>query len=195
MAAPSLRLLTPEQYLAAEEKAETKHEYYRGMMLAMAGGSTVHSQIGTSVAAVLWTALRRGPCRVYTSDARVAAAGDGSHFTYADVVVACGELRGDNRWRETLMSPVLIVEVLSPSTESADRGRKAIDYRKLESLREYLLISQFEPRVELYRRTPGGAWELLDFTGLDAVIPLASVDCTLALADAYDKVIFEPEVD
>ncbi len=90
-------------------------------------------------------------------------------------------------------NPALTAEVLSPSTELADRGRKAIDYRKLESLREYLLVSQFEPRVELYRRTPDGFWQLFDFTGPDAVIPLTSVDCTLALADVYDKAVFEPE--
>lgn len=185
--------MTPEEYLAAEEKSEIRHEYYRGVMMAMAGGSTMHALIGANVTAALNLALRRGPCRVYSSDARVAAAGDGSHFTYADVVVECSAPRLNPGWHQTLTSPVLIVEVLSPSTERADRGRKAIDYRRLESLREYLLVSQFEPRVELYRRTPSGAWELHDFTGLDAVIPLTSVDCTLALADVYDKVIFEPE--
>ena len=192
MSAQQTPLPTVEDYLAFDRTSDGKYEFYRGQITAMAGGSPNHSQIIAAVTALLWLALRQRPCRVFTTDARLAADSE-SHYTYPDVMVVCGELRFIDPRRDTMNNPALIVEVLSASTERADHGRKFADYRKLESLSEYLLLSQFEPRAELYRRQPDGSWSLIEWTGLDAIVTLESIQTQLRLAEVYEKVAFEPE--
>ena len=92
-----------------------------------------------------------------------------------------------------MLNPVLIIEVLSPTTEAYDRGFKFAQYRKIESLEEYALVSQDEPRVEIFRRQPSGEWLFAEYVGIDAACPFASVDCAIPLAEIYDKIVFTPE--
>ena len=192
MAAPHFPLATVEEYLEFDRASECKNEYYRGQIIAMAGGKPTHGQIITTIAALLWIATDDRPCRVYSNDVRLAADRD-SHYVYPDVFVVCGELAFADSRQETLANAILVVEVLSPSTESADRGRKFASYRNLESLKEYLMVSQFEPKAELHRRGPDGNWTKHEWKGLDAVAVLESVDAQLPLHRIYSKVVFEPE--
>lgn len=182
--------LTPEQYLKIERSAEYRSEYYNGQMYAMSGGSFNHVRIIGNLAFELRAGLKQRTCEVVTSDLRLRVSPEGL-YTYPDVTVVCGEPKFADDQKDTLLNPVFIAEVLSPSTEAYDRGFKAAQYRTLESLQEYALISQAEPRVEVFRRQPGGGWLLSESAGLDAACRIDCLDCRIALAEIYGKVTFE----
>jgi Uma2 family endonuclease len=193
MSAQSQPRLTPEQYLELERAAQdVRSEYYNGRMYAMSGGSHPHAIVIGNLARELGIALKRGPCLVTTSDMRVRVSKTGL-YTYPDVVVVCDPPKyGDGR-HDTLLNPTLILEVLSPSTEAYDRGFKFAQYRMLESLREYVLVSQSEPRVEIFRRQSSGDWLLSESAGMESLCRFDSVGCAIAMKDAYDKVTFGGE--
>src|ERR1700687_5113392 len=152
--------LTPEQYLERERAAQdVRSEYYNGRVYAMSGASYRHVMLISSLSHHLRNALGTSPCSVGTNDLRVRVSTDGL-YTYPDVVVVCGEPRFVDGLADTLLNPILIIEVLSPSTEAYDRGFKFAQYRTLESLQEYALVSQSEARVEIFRRQPSGDWLL-----------------------------------
>ena len=182
---------TPEQYLAMERAAETRHEYFDGEIFAMSGASRSHVLIAGNLAAALLGQLRDRPCNVYPLDMRVRVSPTGL-YTYPDVIVVCGDEQFADDHEDTLLNPTVIFEVLSPSTESYDRGKKFRHYRTLDSLREYVLVSQEEPRIEQYVRQPGDEWLLHDAAGLDAELTLRSVDAKLRLADVFNKIEFPP---
>jgi Uma2 family endonuclease len=184
--------VTPEQYLAIERAAETRSEYYNGRMYARAGGSPKHAFIIGNFAGEFRNALKKSACRVVSSDLRVCVSPDGL-YTYPDIVVVCGPLQLLEGDQDTLLNPRVVVEVLSPSTEGYNRGFKSQQYRTIASLEEYALVSQSEPRVELFRRQPAGSWLLSEFIGLDAVCHFGSLDCGILLAEIYDKVSFGDE--
>lgn len=184
--------MTEAEYLAFERASDIRHEYLDGHVYAMTGASRAHNLISTYTAASLINQLRGRPCEVYASDMRVRVSATGL-YTYPDVTVVCGNPQFADSALDTLLNPVLVIEVLSPSTESYDRGKKFQHYRQLESLREYVLISQDSLRVERFLRQDDGTWLLTDAAGLDASLELASVACTLALAEVYEKVTFEAE--
>jgi len=188
MAAERIPILTPEQYLEIEREAEFKSEYVAGQMYLMAGGTPEHSQIAFNIAGALRHKLRGGPCRGYTSDLRVRA---GSLFTYPDVTVVCGEPRFHDDREDTIINPKLIIEVLSESTEAYDRGEKFGRYQRIDSLSEYVLVSQRRPSIDRYLRKPDGSWNLFVAEGLDASVELESISCSLDLADVYDDVELE----
>lgn len=183
------RLATPEEYLAAEREAETRSEYFAGEILAMTGASRVHNVITGNVYGVLWTQLRDRSCEAYVGDMRVKVSRTGQ-YTYPDVVVACGEPELEDEHLDTLLNPTLIVEVLSPSTERYDRGRKLEHYRKIPSLAEYVLVAQDARRIEWYTRQERGFWFYNDTQEGQQTVELASVGCTLALDEVYDRIAF-----
>lgn len=178
--------LTPREYLARERQAEIKHEFVLGEIFAMSGASPAHNRICFNLAGRISPALAGGPCQGYSSDQRVAVPGS-VLYTYPDITVVCGEPEFDEYDPDTLVNPTLIVEVLSPSTEAWDRGGKFAHYRRLPSLREYVLIAQDRPRVECYLRR-GEEWILTEFSGMDAVLTLASVQSQVPLTEIYDRV-------
>jgi Uma2 family endonuclease len=183
--------LTPEEYLALERAAETRSEFFNGVMFAMAGASEEHVLIVVNVAGELRAQLRGRPCRTYSTDMRVKVSETGL-YTYPDVVVVCGEPQFDDEHRDTLLNPTAIIEVLSPSTEAYDRGEKFAHYQRRASLHEYVLIAQDRYRVEHYVRQPDGQWLYSETRGLDGTLHLPSIGCDLALAEVYDKVTVEP---
>ena len=179
-------LLTPEQYLAIEREAEYKSEYFQGEMLAMAVSDWVHNQLVVNLVAGFHNQFRSRPCDVYPSQMRVLVRATGL-YTYPDVVVVCGERQFVDERRDILLNPSLLVEVLSPSTEAYDRGRKSEHYRSIESLREYLLVASDHVQAELYTRQPDGRWLLTAAGRLEDSLDLQSVGCRLALLDLYEK--------
>jgi Uma2 family endonuclease len=179
--------LTPEQYLEIERKAEFKSEYYQGEMFAMAGAKEAHNLLVANLIRELGQQLRSRPCRVYPSDMRVRVSATGL-YTYPDVVVVRGEPRFLDEQQDTLLNPSLVVEVLSPSTEAYDRGRKSEHYRLIESLGEYLLVASDRLSADLYTRQPDGRWLLASAGRLEDSLDLESAGCRLALADLYEKV-------
>jgi Uma2 family endonuclease len=179
--------LSPEEYLAIERHAETRSEYLDGEMFAMTGGSRKHNLIVTNVVRELSLQLKKRPCEVYPNDQRVRIPETGL-YTYPDIVVVCGEPRFEDESFDTLLNPVLIVEVLSHTTEAYDRGKKFESYRTIDSLAEYVLVAQNEPRVEQFLRQDGNQWLFTAVAGLDATLSLSSIQCGLALAEIFDKV-------
>lgn len=183
---------TAKEYLDMERVAPTKSEYYAGEIFAMAGASSRHTVIVANVVYLLVGQLKGRKCSAHANDLRVHVKQIGL-YTYPDVVVICGQpLFADNQ-KDTLLNPNVIVEVLSDSTEQWDRGRKFAMYRTIESLTDYLLITQNSALVEHYVRQPAGQWVLSDHRGLEAAVVIASIDCTLPLADIYDKVEFDAD--
>jgi Uma2 family endonuclease len=174
---------TYEEYLAYELDSALKHEFDAGEIVAMAGGSVRHSALASRISAALENARPRG-CTAFQSDMRLRVLASG-RATYPDVSMVCGPIELDEADRSgtTITNPILLVEVLSPSTEEVDRGRKLRDYQRIPSLQEYVLVSQ-EPRVEIYRRLPAGTWEYLDVR--EGVVTLATGP-SLDLATLYES--------
>ena len=185
--------MSEEQYIAFERAStDGKSEFLSGRVFAMAGASPRHNLITSNVSGSLSAALRGRPCVVLSSDQRVCVEATGL-YTYSDVTVVCGGLRLHPHYEDTLLNPTLVVEVLSPSTEGYDRGPKFAHYRRIESLREVLLVSQVERVVEHFARESDGSWRLTTWTEGQSV-PLPALSSFLALDDAYDKVdLLAPE--
>ncbi len=181
-------LLTPEEYLALERKAESKHEYFAGEMFAMVGASKRHNLITANIIRVLGNQLLDRPCNVYPSDMRVKVSATGK-YTYPDVVVACAEEQFDDAEKDTLLNPAVVIEVLSESTEVYDRGQKFAQYQKLASLTEYLLVAQEPYRIEQYVRQSNSEWRYAEYHAADAVVKLVVIGCELVLKDVYAKVV------
>lgn len=179
--------LTPEQYLSQERRSDIKSEYFNGEIFAMAGASREHNQISANLVRVLGNQLLDKPCSVYSSDMKVRIE-KARKYTYPDIVIACQTERFEDEHRDVLLNPVVILEILSDSTEAYDRGRKFLHYQLLDSLVDYLLVSQDTPRIERFTRHENTAWLYAEFHGLDAVVDIASIDCSLRLDDVYHKV-------
>ncbi len=183
------RPMTPEEYLRIEREALEKSEYFGGEMFAMAGGKPRHSLIGSKVLIAFGKRLEGRRCTPYNSDLRIGIPGE-DLYTYPDVSVFCEPMTFIPGTDDTATNPTLIVEVLSKTTEAYDRGRKFESYRKLASLREYLLVSQDAPLIERFTREGDDRWVLTTARGLDAVLPLDFIEAELPLAEVYDKVDF-----
>jgi Uma2 family endonuclease len=183
--------LSFEEWLEGERASlEGRSEYVAGEIFAITGASVEHNAIVGNILGQLWTQMKGRPCHVYANDlkVRIRTADAGK---YPDLIALCGEHEFADGRRDVLLNPSLICEVLSDSTEAYDRGNKFAIYRQIPSLREYLLVSQHSVQVDLYSRGDDGRWTLSDFSALTDSVPLASVGCTLALAEVYDKVEFQ----
>jgi hypothetical protein len=187
MSAIPVSRLSPSQYLEIERAAETKSEYFDGQMFAMSSGLLPHAFISANLVTELNAALRGTKCRATGSDLRVGVSKQGPFF-YPDVSVLCGDAELADDWKNTLLNPILIVEVLSPSTEAFDRGKKFAAYRSIPALREYVLVSQSEAYIEVCSKGPGEAWSFTEFAGLQAVCALPSVRLEIPLNAIYRDV-------
>ena len=189
MSAQPVGRITPEQYLEAERKAEFKHEYFDGEVFAMSGGTYPHGTIIANLTAVFWNALQGRSCIVTPQDVRLRV-GSGRLYCYPDVLIVCGEPRFADDQKDTLLNPTLIAEVLSISTEAHDRGLKFAQYRTIESLQEYVLVSQHEPRVEKFCRQSADNWLMTECVGLNGACRFESVNCEVLLSEIYFNVTF-----
>ena len=186
------RLLTSDEYLAQERHATFKSEYYHGETCAMAGASREHNLIVGNIVREVGNGLKGHRCEVYPSDMRVKVSVTGL-YTYPDVTVVCGTPEFEDEHRDILLNPTVLVEVLSDSTEAYDRGAKWEQYRKLPSLKEYLLIAQDRPHVERYMRQPDGGWLLREAAELDSSVALDSISVVLPMSEVYRQVTFKDE--
>lgn len=183
---------TLPEYLEHERTADFKSEYLGGRIYAMAGASPEHSAITFNLSGEIAAKLEATPCRGFSSDMKVRADPAGL-YTYPDVTIVCGEPLYHDEKRDILINPSLIMEVLSPSTEAYDRGLKFQLYREIESLRDYILIAQDQPRIEHYVRQSHAEWLLSEVRGLEATLHIRSLEVTLALARIYREITFPPE--
>jgi Uma2 family endonuclease len=182
--------LTPDQYLELDRASEFRNEYYNGRMYAMSGGTHTHAIIAGNLTAAIHKAV--GTDYIATQSALRVRVSPQGLYTYPDIVV-CGQSQYADGRKDTLANPILVAEVLSSSTEAYDRGFKSVQYRTLEMLQEYVLVSQTEPRVEVFRRQTGGTWLLSESAGLEATCTLESLACSIKLADIYSQVTFATE--
>ena len=183
-------LLSPEQYLHRERKAEFKSEFYRGEVFAMAGASIEHNRIVANLVREVGNALKDGECEIFPSDLRVRVDPSGL-YTYPDAVVVCGDAEFADESNDTVTNPAVLFEVLSESTEAYDRGPKASMYRDISSLRELVLVAQDRISVECYVRQDDGRWMFGETTKIDAEVSLASLNIRVAAAEIYRGVDWE----
>ncbi len=189
MASAALKLrYTPEEYLALERQAEQKSEYLGGTIFAMAGASREHNLITGNLHREIGGQLKNRPCESYASDMRVLISQTGL-YTYPDITVVCGEPLFLDEKQDTLLNPTVIVEVLSPSTAAYDRGKKFEHYRRLPSLREYILVARDEVLVERFLRE-GDDWHPASLRSIDDTLQLASINCNVPLREVYAKIVF-----
>jgi Uma2 family endonuclease len=198
MAVPKEKLIyTIAQYLAMERAAEERHEYVDGIIYKMSGESLSHSRICINLAISVGSQLRGKPCEALSPNMKVRS---GPYFkdqrttkglfSYADLTVVCGEPEFHDQHQDVLLNPTVIFEVLSDSTEDYDRGLKFLRYRaQIASLQEYVLVWQLAPTIEVFTRQANG-WFLAEYTGLESVVYLPSIDCHLSLQDIFDRVVF-----
>ena len=181
------RTMTQAEYLEMERTSGIKHEYCNGEAYAMTGASRRHNLIVANVIRSLGNQLRDSPCRIYPSDMRVKVERTGL-LCYPDVSVSCGDEMFSDDCQDTLLTPAMIVEVLSDSTEGYDRGEKFWHYRQIPSLVNYVLISQHKQKIEVYLRNERGAWELEETTQDRGEIDLAAIGCRLSISEVYHKI-------
>ena len=188
--------LTPEEYITLERKAvpdaETvRREYVKGEIIAMSGASRAHNLITMNISTALHSRLKSRGCETYANEMRVSSPLTSSYF-YPDIVVVCEEPQFEDDVFDTLLNPIVIVEVLSPTTEAYDRGEKFSHYRQIESLKEYIVVSQDKVNVERYLRKPD-EWGMTYFQELGQQLPLSSIQCELPLQEIYERVTFPEE--
>jgi Uma2 family endonuclease len=182
--------VSEEEYLRLEAQSPIKHEYVNGEMFAMTGGTLRHNTIALNIAVALRSHLRDTPCRAFINDVRVRVEKTHSYY-YPDLPVSCA--RGAQTMdlsAVTVEDPVLVIEVLSPTTEATDRREKLLAYRTLSSLSEYVLISQDEARIEIHRRRGDIGWEKIEYSGPETV-ELASVGLQIGMREIYEGVPLE----
>ncbi len=186
MSALAVARLSVEEYLALDRAAEVKSEYFDGYLVPMGGVSLSHAAIAANTAGVLTTRLKSSPCQAYASSLRVRVSP--RNFYYPDLLIVCGEPALTDEAADTVTNPKVILEILSPSTEGVDYGKKFALYRRLPSLEEYVLIAQDEPRVDVFRRAADNRWVLTFYEGHQATIPIESAGVELPLSEIYDRV-------
>ena len=191
-----------EEYLTLERESEERHEYLDGQIYQMAGESPDHGRVCTNLSRIISTQLLGKPCEVLSKDMKVRSGpaprpGQATKglFSYPDLLVVCGELRFHDEYRDVLLNPTVIIEVLSPATEAFDRGEKWERYQTwLPELADYLLVSQSKPRIEHFHRQVSAEWLYSLVNKLEASLHLRSINCTLQLTEVYDRVTFPIEV-
>ncbi|HSF23676.1 MAG TPA: Uma2 family endonuclease [Blastocatellia bacterium] len=192
---------TVAEYLALERSSEERYEFLDGQVYLMAGESAGHGTICTNISGQLYNQLRGKPCQVFSKDMKVRSGPEPKSryeikglYSYADLVVVCGEPQFHDEYRDVLLNPTVIIEVLSPSTEAFDRGEKWLRYQTwLASLTHYVLVTQARPQLEHYLRQPTGEWLYSLVKEIESSLHLSAVDCTLRLAEVYDRIVFPVE--
>jgi Uma2 family endonuclease len=189
MTADAIRRVSPEEYLAIEDASERRNELIGGRVVAMSGNTLPHFMIVDNLVLELNGRLRGKPCQMFSTELKVKVELTGDYF-YPDLLALCGAPVFDKPNQVTLLNPTLLIEVLSPSTEAYDRGRKFLHYQQIPTLKEYVLVAQEEARVEIFSRGEQSSWTYKLVSGLEATASFASIDCTVALADIYRDVTF-----
>ena len=189
MSAFSTRMVSEIEYLSLDRDSDDRYELDDGELIPIAAASHAHNLISVNVVSGLHQQLKGRCCEAYAGAMRVATS-RGMRYCYPDVVVVCGEPQLEDRHGDTLLNPTVIFEVISDSTEHRDRGRKFRLYRSLPSLQQYVTIDQTGPHLETFTRESDTSWRLVDADGLDAVLALPSINCSLTLAEIFARVTF-----
>jgi len=185
----ALKYMTPEEYLAMEEASEIKHEYYQGETFAMAGGSVNHNRVNKNLVKHFESGLSGKPCEAFMDNMRLWIKANGL-FTYPDLMVVCGEPEFYEGRDDMITNPVVIVEVLSKTTQDYDRGDKFKLYRSIPTLQEYILIDQYSVHIEQYYLEAPKKWAFVEYNELTDILKFAKIDFQISLQDIYRRVEF-----
>jgi Uma2 family endonuclease len=189
MALPQAYLptISSREYLHVERSTAMRHEYLDGVVYAMAGESPDHSTLCFNLAVITGSQIKNKSCRGFSPNMKVRT-GAGGLYAYPDLMIVCGEPKFHDQHGDVLLNPTVIVEVLSPSTETYDRGEKFLRYRnEIESLLDYVMVSQDRPHIEHHSRQPDGTWRLDEIDGLEGELVLSSIDCRIPLVELYAR--------
>lgn len=188
----TVHFTSPEDYLEFERSSEIRHEFLDGDLFAMAGESLSHSRVCINLAREVGNKLKGNPCEPLSPNMKVRTS-NASLFAYPDLTIVCGEPKFHDLKKDVLVNPKVIFEVLSPSTEIYDRTTKFMRFRLgNETLSDYILVSQDKPFVEHFTRQDNGDWRYRSYYNLADSFEIESVECSLSLAEIYDRVEFEP---
>ena len=185
------RIFTAEEYLTIERDAPYKSEFFNGAIITMSGASEPHITINFNLGAAVRNRLRGTECRGFGNDLKVRTFSRGM-FAYPDLTIVCGERIFHDTRRDVLLNPTALFEIFSPSIEAVDRGEKFLNYRELESLRDYVLISQNAPRIEHYARNENKEWIPSITLGLESEVALTGLALALPLSEIYEDIVFPP---
>jgi Uma2 family endonuclease len=181
--------MSEEEYLLFEAQATDRHEYYQGEVFAMAGGSLEHARIMMNASGEIRQRLKGKRCEAFGSDLRIHVEAAGL-YTYPDISIICGNVKHHMGRKDTVTNPVVLIEVLSPDTESYDRGQKFDFYREIPTLNEYILIASTRMKVEHFQRQESGQWLLTIFSKPEEALPIESIGAAIPLSEIYDRVSF-----
>lgn len=191
MLAQKKTVITPEEYLAMERESDIKSEYLNGEIFAMAGASQEHNQISSNIVRILGNKLLEKPCSVYASDMKVKIETiKVNKYTYPDIVITCNDEKFEDEKRDILLNPLVIIEILSDSTEAYDRGMKFIHYQQIDSLVEYIIVSQKFCQVERFIRTNDNEWIYSEFHEMNNIIQINVANCEFPVKEIYRKIDF-----
>ena len=185
-------IISPEEYLTLERESSEKSEYFDGEMFAMAGASREHNQISSNIVRLLGNDLLEKPCSVFSSDMKVKVSAI-KKYTYPDIVVVCGDEQYEDENRDVLLNPLVIIEILSDSTEAYDRGDKFLHYQLIDSFSEYILISQYFCKVEKFSRQRDDTWIYSKYINMKESLSIESLQSELLLSEIYRKVNFSQQ--
>ena len=192
MPVPVTIAISPQDYLALERISKEKHEYFQGKIVAMAGASLIHNRLVANLLGEIREALKHKPCEILPSDIRVSTPSRESYM-YPDALIVCGQPEMEDDKFDTLKNPVVIFEILSPSTEDHDRGRKFFFYRQIPSFKEYILVDSTKPFVEISRQEENGAWKFETISDPDGQLFISSIGISISMAEVYRNVSFQTE--
>ena len=181
---------TIEEYLAMEEAATEKHEYYKGEIFAMSGPKVPHNTISINMLVKLGNKLKGKKCRPFSSNQRIHIEAN-TLFTYPDISIICGEPETLNNDNWNILNPAVIIEVLSPSTSNYDRGEKFKLYRDIPTLKEYILVDSETIHIEIFRLNESNHWELEEYNAAEEMLYIKTINENIALADIYAGVKLE----
>ena len=183
--------ITPDEYLALERESDIKNEYFDGEIFAMAGARRGHNQISTNIVRMLGNHLLEKPCSVFSSDMKVKME-EIRKYTYPDIVVVCDHEEYEDENNDILLNPLVIIEILSDSTEAYDRGDKFSHYQFIDSFKEYILVSQYVCRVEKFTRQEDETWVYSKRNNMEDTVRIESIKCDLPVSEIYRRVNFTP---
>ena len=187
MQAAAIKQVSPQDYLSFERGAKEKHEYFEGQVIAMAGASLAHNRIVSNLVTKIGSFLDDKSGEILPSDIRISVPAFESYM-YPDATIVCGKPEMEDEQFDTLKNPTVIFEVLSPSTEDYDRGKKFFFYRQIPSLKEFIVIDSTKYFIEISRKQEEGSWKFEEVTDLNSEMYIATVDCRLSLQEIYKSV-------
>ena len=188
METTALKLISPQEYLRFERGAKEKHEYFEGQIIAMAGASLAHNRMVANLVKKIGSFLEDKSCEILPSDIRISVSSFESYM-YPDATIVCGKPEMEDEKFDTLKNPSVIFEVLSPSTEDHDRGKKFFFYRQIPTLKEYVLINTTKYFVEISRRQEDNSWMFEEISNADSYLNITTIDFQISLEELYKNVL------